>query len=49
VPNERITGWWIIDFPVEEGLFFLLAPIAVASAGLSFLYLLNRGEMPSLQ
>jgi lycopene cyclase domain-containing protein len=35
--NDRLLGWWMINFPVEEGLFFLLVPIAVASATLCFI------------
>jgi lycopene cyclase domain-containing protein len=36
--NDRLLGWWMINFPVEEGLFFLLVPLAVASATLCFVY-----------
>lgn len=39
---DRILGWWVINFPVEEALFFLLVPIAVASATLCFLSWLDR-------
>jgi lycopene cyclase domain-containing protein len=35
--NDRILGLWLVNFPVEEGIFFLLVPIAVASATLSFI------------
>ena len=40
--NDRILGWWIINFPFEEGLFFLLVPIAVATATLTFISLQER-------
>ena len=39
---DRILGWQVINFPVEEALFFLLVPIAVASATLCFLSWLDR-------
>jgi lycopene cyclase domain-containing protein len=40
--NERILGWWIFNFPFEEGLFFLLVPIAVATVTLSFISIQAR-------
>ena len=40
--SDRILGWWVINFPFEEGLFFLLVPIAVASATLCFLSIQAR-------
>jgi len=40
--NDRILGWWIVNFPFEEGLFFLLVPIAVATATLTFISLQER-------
>ena len=39
---DRLLGVWVINFPVEEGLFFLLVPIAVASATLFFLSLSEK-------
>jgi lycopene cyclase domain-containing protein len=35
--SDRILGWYVINFPVEEALFFLLVPVAIASATLSCL------------
>jgi len=35
--QDRLLGVYVINFPVEEGLFFLLVPFAVASAALCFL------------
>jgi lycopene cyclase domain-containing protein len=32
--DDRNLGLFIINFPIEEALFFLLVPIAVASATL---------------
>ena len=32
--SDRNLGWQVINFPVEEALFFLLVPIAVSSATL---------------
>ena len=40
--SDRILGLWIINFPFEEGLFFLLVPIAVATATLTFISLQER-------
>ena len=40
--SDRILGWWIINFPFEEGLFFLLVPIAVATSTLTFISLQQR-------
>jgi len=45
--NDRILGWWIINFPIEEALFFLLVPIAVATATLCFIYWLDTANKPS--
>jgi len=42
--SDRLLGWWMINFPVEEGLFFLLVPIAVATATLSFIHLLHTAR-----
>ena len=39
---DRLLGVWVINFPLEEGLFFLLVPIAVASATLFFLSLSEK-------
>ena len=39
--SDRILGWYVINFPVEEALFFLLVPVAIASATLSCLYWLD--------
>jgi len=39
--SDRILGWYVINFPLEEALFFLLVPIAVASATLCFLHWLD--------
>jgi lycopene cyclase domain-containing protein len=35
--QDRLLGVYMLNFPVEEGLFFLLVPIAVATATLCFL------------
>ncbi|MGZ6316824.1 MAG: lycopene cyclase domain-containing protein [Anaerolineales bacterium] len=35
--QDRLLGVYMFNFPVEEGLFFLLVPIAVATATLCFL------------
>ena len=35
--SDRLLGAYMLNFPVEEGLFFLLVPLAVASATLVFL------------
>jgi lycopene cyclase domain-containing protein len=37
--SDRILGLYFLNFPIEEGLFFLLVPIAVASATLYFISL----------
>ena len=42
--NDRILGFWFINFPVEEGLFFLLVPITVAFATLSFIRYQDRAR-----
>ena len=34
---DRLLGLYMLNFPVEEGLFFLLVPTAVASAAIFFL------------
>ncbi len=39
--SDRLLGWYVINFPVEEGLFFLLVPLAVASATLCFIHWLD--------
>ena len=44
---DRNFGWYVINFPVEEALFFLLVPIAVASATLCFLYWLETAKSSS--
>jgi len=36
--SDRNLGWYVINFPVEEALFFLLVPIAIASATLCCIY-----------
>ena len=35
--SDRLLGPYLLNFPIEEGLFFLLVPLAVASATLVFL------------
>jgi len=42
--SDRILGWYMINFPVEEALFFLLVPVAVASATLCFLHWLDTAR-----
>jgi lycopene cyclase domain-containing protein len=42
--SDRLLGPYMINFPVEEGLFFLLVPIAVASAALFFLSLTEKSS-----
>src|SRR5215510_12486673 len=39
--SDRMLGWMVINFPIEEGLFFLLVPVAIASATLSCLHWLD--------
>ena len=43
-PGDRLLGVYMLNFPVEEGLFFLLVPFAVASAALFFISLLQRSS-----
>ncbi|MDE3088297.1 MAG: lycopene cyclase domain-containing protein [Chloroflexota bacterium] len=43
--SDRILGWWVINFPIEEGMFFLLVPIAVACATLSFIDYQDRAKL----
>jgi lycopene cyclase domain-containing protein len=45
--SDRILGWYVINFPVEEALFFLLVPVAIASATLSCLYWLDVARQRS--
>ena len=45
--SDRILGWYILNFPVEEALFFLLVPIAVATATLCFIYWLGPANRNS--
>ncbi len=33
---DQLLGIYMLNFPIEEGLFFLLVPLAVASATLVF-------------
>ena len=42
--SDRNLGRYVINFPVEEALFFLLVPIAIASATLCFIYWLNKAR-----
>lgn len=42
--SDRILGWYVINFPVEEALFFLLVPIDVVSATLCFLRWVDRAK-----
>jgi lycopene cyclase domain-containing protein len=35
--SDRLLGPYMLNFPIEEGLFFLLVPVAVASVTLVFL------------
>jgi lycopene cyclase domain-containing protein len=42
--SDRNLGLQVINFPVEEALFFLLVPIAIASATLCFIYWLDKAR-----
>ena len=42
--SDRILGPQVINFPVEEGLFFLLVPIAIASATLCFIHWFDQAR-----
>jgi len=46
--SDRILGWYVINFPVEEALFFLLVPIAIASATLSCLHWLESARQKTV-
>jgi len=39
--SDRILGWQVINFPVEEAIFFLLVPIAIASATVCYIHWLD--------
>ena len=43
--SDRILGWQVINFPVEEALFFLLVPVAIASATLCFIHWLDASRL----
>lgn len=45
--SDRNLGWQVINFPAEEALFFLLVPIAIASATLCCLHWLNTARSSS--
>ena len=47
--SDRTLGWQVINFPVEEALFFLLVPIAVASATLCCLHWLDAARSSSVE
>lgn len=36
--DDKILGLWLFNFPVENILFFILVPIAISSAVLTFIY-----------
>ncbi len=40
--SDRLLGAYMLNFPVEEGLFFLLVPFAISSAALFFLSLYQK-------
>jgi lycopene cyclase domain-containing protein len=42
--SDRMLGPQLINFPVEEGLFFLLVPIAIASATLCFIHWFDQSR-----
>jgi lycopene cyclase domain-containing protein len=42
--GDRLLGWYLINFPFEEGLFFLLVPLAIASATLCFIRWLDTSN-----
>ncbi len=41
--GDRLLGRYMLNFPIEEGLFFLLVPLAVASATLVILSTSSKG------
>jgi lycopene cyclase domain-containing protein len=45
--GDRLLGAYMLNFPVEEGLFFLLVPFAIATAALYFISLVQRIEVPA--
>jgi lycopene cyclase domain-containing protein len=47
--SDRNLGWQVINFPVEEALFFLFVPIAVSSATLCCLHWLSAARSSSVE
>lgn len=43
--SEKILGIWILNFPVENTLFFILTSTATSSAVLTFIYYKKTGKL----
>ena len=46
--NNKILGLWILNFPIENMLFFVLVSIAISSAVLTFIHYEERGKFDKL-
>lgn len=40
--GDKVIGLWVINFPIENTLFFILIPLAIASATLVFIRHFNK-------
>jgi len=41
---EKVIGIWILGFPIEDVLFFILVPFAISSAVLIFIHCQMTGK-----
>lgn len=46
--KEKILGIWLVNFPIENTIFFLLVPLAICSACLTFIHYQETGKFDSL-